>query len=100
MNAAAAVTFGISIATFLLGIMYKLVSLSVKFGRMQKTLEGNEARDDEERRKTAARITELFNSRNAHETALARLDANMTNIDAKLEKIDAKLDRIINEGKK
>lgn len=100
MNTAGAITLGISITTFFLGIIYKLTELSVRFGRMQRTLEANDARDEEERRKNSSRFTELFNSRNAHETTLARLDTNMTNIDVKLEKIDAKLDRIISEGKK
>lgn len=93
MTAAAAITLGIAITTFLLGIIYKLGDLSAKFGRMAKTLEANEDRDAEERVKNAAKFTELYNSRNSHETAIARLDTVMRNIDAKLEKVDAKLDR-------
>lgn len=87
------ITLGISITTFLLGIMYKLIDLSVKYGRLTRTLEANEERDAEERRKNAAKFTELYNGRNSHETAIARLDTTMRNIDAKLEKVDAKLDR-------
>lgn len=93
MNTAAAITLGISIATFLLGIMYKLIDLSVKYGRLTRTLEANEERDAEERRKNAAKFTELYNGRNSHEAAITRLDTTMRNIDAKLEKVDAKLDR-------
>lgn len=93
MNTAAGITLGISVATFLLGIMYKLVDLSVKFGRMARTLEANDERDAEERRKSAAKFTELYNGRNSHEAAITRLDTTMRNIDSKLEKVDAKLDR-------
>ncbi len=93
MNTAAAITLGISIATFLLGIIYKLGDLSVKFGRMARTIEANDERDAEERRKSDAKFTELFNGRNVHEAAITRLDTTMRNIDAKLEKVDAKLDR-------
>ena len=89
----AAITLSISIATFLLGIIYKLVELSVRIGRMARTLEANEERDAEERRKNAAKFTELYNGRNSHEAAITRLDTTMRNIDAKLEKVDAKLDR-------
>lgn len=92
MTATMAITLGISIATFLLGIIYKLGDLSVKFGRMSKTLETNDERDAEERRKNAAKFTELYNGRNSHEAAITRLDTTMRNVDAKLEKVDAKLD--------
>lgn len=93
MTIQAAITLGISIATFLLGIIYKLGDLSVKFGRLTKTLESNDERDAEERRKNAEKFTELFNARNRHEATITRLDTTMRNIDAKLEKVDAKLDR-------
>lgn len=93
MTIQAAITLGISIATFLLGITYKLVDLSVKFGRLTKTLEGNDERDEEERKRNAAKFTELYNDRNRHEATITRLDTTMRNIDAKLEKVDAKLDR-------
>ncbi len=93
MNMAAAITLGISIATFLLGIIYKLGDLSVRFGRMAKTIEANEERDAEERRKNAAKFTELYNGRNSHEAAITRLDTTMRSIETKLEKVDAKLDR-------
>ncbi len=93
MNATAAITFGISVATFILGIVYKLGDLSMKFGRMSKTIEANEERDAEERRKNAAKFTELYNDRNRHEATITRLDTTMNNIDAKLEKVDEKLDR-------
>lgn len=92
MTIAAAISLGIAIATFLLGIIYKLGDLSVKFGRMAKTLETNDERDAEERRKNAAKFTELYNGRNSHEAAITRLDTTMRNVDAKLEKVDAKLD--------
>lgn len=93
MNTTAAITVGISIASFLLGITYKLVELSVRFGRLARTMEANEERDAEERRKSAAKFTELYNGRNSHEAAITRLDTTMRNIDAKLEKVDGKLDR-------
>lgn len=93
MTVQAAITVGISIATFLLGITYKLVDLSVKFGRLTKTLESNDERDEEERKRNAAKFTELYNDRNRHETTITRLDTTMSNIEAKLEKVDAKLDR-------
>lgn len=85
----------ISIATFLLGIMYKLVDISVKFGRFANTLEENENRDDEERRKNAAKFTELFNSRNRHESTLIRLDTTVVNMSTKLDRMDIKLDKIM-----
>lgn len=89
----AVITVGISIATFLLGIIYKLGDLSMKFGRMAKTIEANDERDAEERRRNSAKFSEIYSDRNRHETAIARLDTTITNIDTKLEKVDAKLDR-------
>lgn len=100
MNTEAAITVGISIATFLLGIIYKLGGLSMKFGQLSKTIEANDERDAEERRKNAAKFTELYNDRNRHEAAITRLDTTMNNIDAKLKKMDAKLDRLIDGGSK
>lgn len=100
MNTQAVITVGISIATFLLGIIYKLGDLSMKFGRLTKTIEANDERDAEERRKNAAKFTELYNDRNRHEATITRLDTTMNNIDAKLEKMDAKLDRLIDGGSK
>lgn len=93
MTIQAAITLGISMATFLLGITYKLVDLSVKFGRLTRTLEGNNERDEEERKRNAAKFTELYNDRNRHEATITRLDTTMRNVDAKLEKVDIKLDR-------
>jgi septal ring factor EnvC (AmiA/AmiB activator) len=89
----AVITVGISIATFLLGIIYKLGDLSMKFGRMAKTIEANDERDAEERRRNSAKFSEIYSDRNRHEAAIARLDTTITNIDTKLEKVDAKLDR-------
>lgn len=93
MNIAGIITLSISVAGFLLGIIYKLGDLSMKFGRLTKTVEANEKRDEEERKKAAEKFTELYNDRNRHETTIMRLDTTMHNIDTKLEKVDAKLDR-------
>ncbi|MBP5444062.1 MAG: hypothetical protein J6Y60_12570 [Treponema sp.] len=98
MTVPAGITLGITIATFILGIIYKLIDLSVKYGRFSRQMEDNERRDQEERDKAAKKFDELFNSRNNHETSLARLDTTIINIDAKLEKIDGKLDKLM-EGK-
>ena len=99
MTVPAGITLGITIATFVLGIIYKLIDLSVKFGRFSRQMEDNEKRDTEEREKSAKKFDELFSSRNSHETSLARLDTTISNIDAKLEKIDIKLDKLIEGGK-
>lgn len=69
------------------------MDLSVKFGRLTKTLEGNNERDEEERKRNAEKFTELYNDRNRHEATITRLDTTMRNVDAKLEKVDVKLDR-------
>ena len=99
MSATAAITFGITAASFILGIIYKLIDLSVKFGRFSRQLEDNERRDCEEREKASRKFDELFDSRNRHESSLARLDTTIQNIDAKLEKIDGTLDKLMEGGR-
>ena len=99
MNVPAGITLRITIATFVLGIIYKLIDLSVKYGRFARQMEDNEKRDMEEREKSAKKFDELFNSRNSHENSLTRLDTRFSNIDEKLEKIDMKLDKLISGGK-
>ena len=93
MNISGSITLGIGIAGFVSGIIWKVSDLSVKFGRINKTLESNDERDAEERRRNAAKFTELYNDRNRHESTIARLDTSMGNIEHKLEKVDSKLDR-------
>lgn len=94
MGIATAITLSISIITFLLGITYKLINLSVNFGKLTKTVETNEQRDIEERKANAEKFAELYNYRNKHESQITKLDTTINSINTTLEKFDSKLDRI------
>ena len=94
MGIPAAITLSITIATFLLGIIYKIISLSVNIGKLTKTVEANEQRDVEERKANAEKFAELYNYRNKHESQITKLDTTINNININLEKVDGKLDRI------
>ena len=67
MTAGAAITLGITVASFILGIIYKLIDLSVRFGRFSRQMEDNEKRDNEEREKATRKFEELYNARNRSE---------------------------------
>ncbi len=99
MNVPAMITLGITIASFMLGIIYKLIDLSVRFGRFSRQLEENERRDLEEREKSARKFEELFRDRNRHDSSLARLEESIRGITSSLAKIDSKLDRIMEGGR-
>ena len=99
MTAGAAITLGITVASFILGIIYKLIDLSVRFGRFSRQMEDNEKRDNEEREKATRKFEELYNARNRHESSLTRLDTTIQSINSNLEKIDLKLDRLMEGGR-
>lgn len=95
MSATAIIAFAITVASFLLGIIYKVISLSVTIGRLLKTVEENERKDCEERASASRKFAELFEHRNKHDKALALMDMKISTISEDTKKINAKLDHIL-----
>lgn len=94
MNAAAGITLGIGIAGFIIGILWKVIDLSVNNGKLQKTVEKNE----EQIRDAQRSIDTLFKRANEHEAALASLTTNVSTMNQTCQRIESKLDRLIERG--
>lgn len=60
MNITAIITFSITIAGFLFGIITTVAKLSVEYGRIKKEMEENEERDREERMHTREKFSDLY----------------------------------------
>lgn len=85
MNATTAITVGISIAGFIIGIIIKVAGLSTKFGQMTQQLESNEMRDVEERSKVREKFVKLYQKTNEHETKLSSIGVQMDIIKRNIE---------------
>lgn len=95
MSTTAIITFSITIAGFIFGILTTVAKLSVEYGRIKKELEENEERDKEERSHTREKFADLYSKINLHESALAGLKNNVSNLTSTCQRIEAKLDRLI-----
>ena len=90
----AEIAFAITVSSFLLGLLYKVVSLSVTFGRLTKTLEANEENDRASSASSKAKFAELYSKAHTHEKTLAVMEQKVAEINKTLGKMDAKLDAI------
>lgn len=95
MNIYTSITLGIAIAGFIGGILAKVADLSTKYGRIVEKMETNEKRDDEERTKSSAKFSELYNRMSANESNVNALQTNVNNLMGTCNRIESKLDRII-----
>ena len=95
MNMYTAISLGITIAGFIGGIVVKVADLSSKYGHLQEKVKNNEDRDTEDRQKTSAKFTELYNRMSANESSVNALQTNVNNLTATCNRIETKLDRII-----
>lgn len=95
MNVYTAISLGIAIAGFISGIIIKTADLSIKYGRLTEKMESNEKRDTEERQKTSAKFSELYNRMSANESSVNALQTSVSNITSTCSRIESKLDRII-----
>lgn len=95
MDIRAIITFSITLAGFIFSIIYKVVELSVKFGKLQQRVDQNEERDKEERNKTHAKFTELYNRTANHDALISGLANNVNTLSSTCSRIESKLDRLI-----
>lgn len=64
MSTTAIITFSITVAGFIFGILTTVAKLSVEYGRIKKELEENEERDKEERSHTREKFADLYSKIN------------------------------------
>lgn len=95
MNIYTSICLGITIAGFIGGIIAKVADLSIKYGRLTEKMETNEKRDNEERAKSSAKFSELYNRMSANESNVNALQTNVNNLMGTCNRIESKLDRII-----
>lgn len=96
MSSSAVISLIVSITGLLLGILWKVIDMSITLGRLYKTVENNEKRQCEERENNSKKFQELYSYRNTHDRLLALNDAKLQNLVNELDKIDKKLDTLIN----
>ena len=95
MSPVTIISFSITIAGFIGGIIGCVAKLSTEYGKLKKTVEQNEKRDEEERAKVHVKFSNLFATTSAHESTLAALKNNVSNLQKTCERIESKLDRLI-----
>lgn len=95
MSVTAIITFGITIAGFIFGMITTVAKLAINFGKMANELDQNQKRDSEERAHTREKFTELYSRISAHDSTLAGLRNNVSNLASTCERIESKLDRLI-----
>jgi hypothetical protein len=95
MNIYTSISLGIAIAGFIGGIITAVAKLATNTGRLMERLENNEKRDDEQRTKLDANITELYARMNAAEGDVKAQGTAIQNLVATCSRIENKLDRII-----
>ncbi len=95
MNITAIITFSITVAGFISGIIVTVSKLSVEYGKIRKELDSNSARDKEERSHTREKFSELYTRISSHDSTLAALQNNVSTLTTTCERIESKLDRLI-----
>ncbi len=95
MDVKVLVSISISIAGFIFGIIWKIVELSVKFGKIQQRIDNNEERDREERAHASVKFSELYNRTANHDALISGLANNVTTLSSTCSRIESKLDRLI-----
>ena len=95
MNIYTAIGLGITIAGFIGGIITSVAKLAVKTGQIMEKLQTNEKRDDEERAKSSAKFSELYNRMAASESNARETQAKVDNLMGTCSRIESKLDRLI-----
>lgn len=95
MNIYTAISLGIAIAGFIGGIITAVAKLAVKTGQIMEKLQTNEKRDDEERAKSSAKFSELYNRMAASESNAKETQAKVDNLMGTCNRIESKLDRLI-----
>ena len=95
MSVTAIISFSITVAGFIFGIITTVAKLAIEYGRIKKEMEENEERDREERLHTREKFSDLYSKINLHESTLAGLKNNVTNLTSTCQRIESKLDRLI-----
>lgn len=98
MTISAAISLGIAIASFIIGIIWKVVDLSMCFGKMAQRMSSNEERDKEERAKNGVKFDAIYNRLAANESISVELEANVKSMSQIIARIENKLDRLIERG--
>lgn len=98
MEATAAITFGLALAGFAGGVVWKVASISVSLGKIVHRIETDEARDREERERSREKFAELYGATGEHESQLAALASEVKSVSSSCERIESKLDRLIEKS--
>ena len=95
MSTGAAITLGITIAGFLGGILWKVVEVAVKNGKLQQRLDTMEAQQEKTDAKNSAKFEKLYNLVNVHGSAIDVLTSVINTVKDTTERTESKLDRLI-----
>lgn len=87
----------------LVGLLGKVIKMSMKYQDLLNRVEQNERRDEEERKRNSEKFTELYNSRNKTNEALVELTTTVklmvTNMDQQFSSLNKKIDDLAKEVK-
>lgn len=95
MSITVIISFGITVAGFIVSMITLVAKLSVNFGKLSNRLDQNESRDKEERAHTREKFAELYARISSHDSTLAGLKNNVLNLSSTCQRIESKLDRLI-----
>lgn len=95
MTIASAVTFGLSIGGALLGLIWKVASITIQFGKQSQMINTIDERAKDDRNYNEKKFSELYNRVNLAEQEIKKIDERTESIKEDLAKINSKLDRLI-----
>lgn len=88
----AAIALGITIASFLGGILWKVIGMSKDSGKLAQRVDHTEERAKEDREKFDKSLSELFNRTGATERAVTELNNRTSNAERSISDLTSKVD--------
>ena len=90
MSAAAAITLGITIGSFVITILTIVIKQAIKSGKRDQRIDTVEKEQEKDREKIRA----LYEMLNNHDKAIGVLESNIISVKETTERIENKLDKI------
>lgn len=95
MSNTAIISFVISVSSFALGVIYKIIDLTSSFAKMSKTVDDLQKRYEQDTKANQQAFSNIIRDTNRQETHLAKLEVTIQQMSESVKTIDKKLDKLL-----
>ena len=95
MSNTAIISLVISVSSFALGVIYKIIDLTSSFAKMSKTVDDLQKRYEQDAKANQETFRNIVRDTNRQETHLAKLEVTIQQMADSVKTIDKKLDKLL-----